>query len=249
MESTLAPKKTILVVEDEDILRSAMTLVFKASGYHVFSAANGTEALKIAQEKNLDVIVSDVRMPNGDGVELLKNIRALHFEKPVLFLVTGYTDLKSEDAYDLGADAIFAKPFDRQILLDTIAKKLLTPELRWQENMQADVSNLLQVRFPSKLGAQTTEGQIVKLGRGGFFAAMEQEIPHDGTSLKFSIHCSEQGSLILEGIGIVRWVRYQKTEFLPAGCGIEFQHIDSKCLETFLKILSSQTTPALIPKG
>lgn len=84
--------KKILVVDDEEFIREAMTDLFNSNGYEAQCASSGQEAFEICCKNEFDIVISDIRMADGDGLELANNL----FEKfgtnlPVIF-VTGYLD-------------------------------------------------------------------------------------------------------------------------------------------------------------
>lgn len=115
---------TILIVDDEEMLRNTMIEIFKMQGALTTGAENGKIAFELLKEKTFDVVVSDVRMPGGDGVELLTNIQNnLHYQ-PKIFLCTGYADLSAEKAKSLGATALFAKPFQMKNIFKAIEQSL-----------------------------------------------------------------------------------------------------------------------------
>ncbi|WP_316816102.1 two-component regulator propeller domain-containing protein [Pedobacter nyackensis] len=110
-------RASILVVDDNDDLRRFISGLFSTS-YNVYTAENGNEAIKIAGQKTIDVVVSDVMMPEMDGMEFCKrmksNIQTSHI--PIL-LITAKTTFESEKSgYEMGADAYITKPFDPEVL-------------------------------------------------------------------------------------------------------------------------------------
>ena len=68
----------ILIVDDEQSYRQLLTLVFESDGHSIRTAANGREAVELVKEEAPDVIVSDVRMPDMDGIEMLRAVRETH---------------------------------------------------------------------------------------------------------------------------------------------------------------------------
>lgn len=111
---------TVLVVDDDQIFREALVYELKRKQIKTMDASNGIEALKIVKNEKIHVIVSDVKMPGGDGIELLKEIRKIDSEMPVFILMSGFTDLSSKEAIALGAKKILAKPFDRKLFISEI---------------------------------------------------------------------------------------------------------------------------------
>jgi CheY-like chemotaxis protein/anti-sigma regulatory factor (Ser/Thr protein kinase) len=115
---------TILVVDDEEIIRDSFEDIFTRKGYNVIKAGDGVEALKIIKSTIIDLTIADVKMPKMNGLELLKHIKALYKDLPVI-LMTGYG---SEDiamqALTLGASNYLKKPFNLLHVIDTIEKVL-----------------------------------------------------------------------------------------------------------------------------
>lgn len=112
--------KKVLVVDDDMEIRRSMIFDLKRRGCIIFEAECGIDALAIAQKNSIDIIVSDVRMPNGDGVELLKKIREISPDIPIVFLATGFADLSEPEALRMGAFALLEKPFSRQKMLSLL---------------------------------------------------------------------------------------------------------------------------------
>lgn len=118
----------ILIVDDEEDLREILSEDFSLQGATVFTAKNGREAFDVAVRELPHVILSDVRMPGGDGVELLKRIREVYGSTPPhVFLLTGFSDLKPEQAAQLGGQGLLSKPFSLKQLRERVASALLGP--------------------------------------------------------------------------------------------------------------------------
>jgi len=118
---------SILVADDELELRDIMMESLAYSGAAVVGVANGAEAWAELNKRSFDVVLSDIRMPGGDGVELVKRISSELQVKPILFLITGFSDLSLQEAQKYGVIEIFNKPFSMkniiQIVADSAAKK------------------------------------------------------------------------------------------------------------------------------
>jgi len=110
----------VLVVDDDEDLREVVALDFTGKGFEVRTAASGDEAFDIVQHAPVDLVISDVRMPFGDGIELLQRIKTLEAPRPAVILMTGYADLNGDNAEALGADGLIGKPFDRKALFATV---------------------------------------------------------------------------------------------------------------------------------
>ena len=115
-------KKTILVVEDDDGLREAYVDTLELNDYLVLQARNGIEALDCLKQERVDMIVSDVNMPELDGLGLLKQVRQLYPYVPML-LVTAFGCIsRSVDAMRAGAADYIVKPFEPDVLLKLVAQ-------------------------------------------------------------------------------------------------------------------------------
>ena len=91
---------TILLVDDEPDLRTIIAEWFRREGCHVLVAEDGSQALQIISANQVDVVVSDVRMPVMDGITLLKKIKTSGYQSSVMF-VSGFTDvIKPRESYD-----------------------------------------------------------------------------------------------------------------------------------------------------
>ena len=109
--------KNILVIDDEELITKSLLRLLGSEGYNVAVAKNGSEALDRVKEADFDLIVSDVRMPELDGIETIRQIRAYLKtidKKPIPeILITGYADKeKYETAMNLKVADYLYKPFD-----------------------------------------------------------------------------------------------------------------------------------------
>jgi len=113
---------TILVVDDEPNYLIVLEEILKEEGYEVFTASSAREALRIAEHSDLDLIISDIRMPEMDGIELLKRVRQRNSDLPVI-LITAFAEVdKAVTAMQLGAFTYLAKPFSNEALLANVEK-------------------------------------------------------------------------------------------------------------------------------
>jgi len=102
----------ILVADDEQEIRNLLDHFLKGQGYEVILASDGNEALKLASEKNPQVIILDIKMPGLDGLEVCKRLKEKEQTKLIpVIVITGFEDNKME-ALNIGADDFVNKPFD-----------------------------------------------------------------------------------------------------------------------------------------
>lgn len=116
-------KPTVLLVDDESELLDLYSTEFEYAGFSTLRASNGKEAYQLFQKEKIDVVVSDVRMPGGDGVELLEKIKKTAPNIPVI-LVTGYADITLDQAIKKGAATLISKPADYDDLIATVQKSI-----------------------------------------------------------------------------------------------------------------------------
>jgi DNA-binding NtrC family response regulator len=118
----MAKKRSILVVDDEDALRTVLSSELTNEGYEVRSASDGDEAIGELQKAAFDLVLLDIKMPRLNGFEVLKFIKENHQTSKV---VTGFADLKNAiESKKLGADDFVSKPYDLVDLLTTIERVL-----------------------------------------------------------------------------------------------------------------------------
>lgn len=118
---------TILVVDDDSDLRGTVERMLARAGYDVNTAANGAAALEAVRDAKTDLVITDVHMPEKDGIELIMALRELA-EPPRLIAISGGDRLGGtpmlEAAGDLGGVRTLPKPFEAEALLDLVAEVL-----------------------------------------------------------------------------------------------------------------------------
>lgn len=120
-------KLTILVVDDEEEIRKMLVFDFKRQGFNTLAAASAAEAFEFVLKQKIDLVLSDMRMPGGDGLSLLEKIRGIHPKSPVVIFLTGFADVTEEECIAKGASRVFSKPYDRKALMNAIFSALGLP--------------------------------------------------------------------------------------------------------------------------
>ncbi|MCP4634125.1 MAG: response regulator [candidate division Zixibacteria bacterium] len=101
----------VLVVDDDDRLRSMLTEALRNYGYRTFGAMDGPEALSILERERFDIVITDIRMPDMDGITLMKKIKNRFPRVPVV-IITGYAHAYTrQKVFEAGADGFLSKPF------------------------------------------------------------------------------------------------------------------------------------------
>lgn len=115
---------TILVVDDEPNYLIVLSELLRDEGFEIFTADSGQKAIPIVRHTDLDLVISDMKMPGMDGIELLDRIKNLNRNLPVI-LITAYADVeRAVEAMRLGAFTYLAKPFSNDALLASAGKAI-----------------------------------------------------------------------------------------------------------------------------
>ncbi|HZH33931.1 MAG TPA: sigma-54 dependent transcriptional regulator, partial [Pyrinomonadaceae bacterium] len=139
----------ILIADDEQSYRQLLTLVFEGEGHHVRVAADGRQAVNMLPDEPTDIIISDVKMPDMDGIGLLKAAKEIVPDIGVI-LMTAFADVETaREAFKLGADDFIQKPFDveelKLIVQKTLEKQSLVRENRAFRRAQRERGNLSNI--------------------------------------------------------------------------------------------------------
>lgn len=102
---------SVLVVDDEEMMRNLLDKILSREGYRILTAEDGVHALEMIEKEDIDLIISDMKMPRMTGFELLKHVKQQHPNIGVI-IMTAYGDTYTvKDALLLGADEYITKPF------------------------------------------------------------------------------------------------------------------------------------------
>ena len=114
----------ILIVDDEGGMRRLLGRILTREGYDTTTAANGVEALRLVANERFDLVVTDIKMPEMDGLQLLQEIREFEPSLPVIVITAYGTIENAVQALRAGAYDYIAKPFEADEIKLTVAKVL-----------------------------------------------------------------------------------------------------------------------------
>jgi two-component system chemotaxis response regulator CheY len=119
--------KTILVVDDSAAIRQVVSIALKGAGYDVIEGCDGRDALSKLTGQKIHLIISDVNMPNMDGISFVKAVKQLPHYKftPIIMLTTESQEAKKQEGQAAGAKAWVVKPFKPEQMLGAVAKLVL----------------------------------------------------------------------------------------------------------------------------
>ncbi|MFV0518061.1 MAG: sigma-54-dependent transcriptional regulator [Aminipila sp.] len=194
----------ILVVDDELNVRQLLSKVLSKAGYKVYTACDGLEAYELIQDINIDIIISDIKMPRMTGIELLHKVKALESDIGFILITAFATTETAIDAIKNGAQDYVTKPFDFTEILTAVKKLSMTKQhtYRLGANATIDTSDL-------KVNSKSPKMQeVLKLAKQ--VAAAESTVLLTGeTGTGKEIICS----------AIHRWSPRKDKPFIKVNCG------------------------------
>lgn len=231
----------ILVVDDELDILSLLEEVLKRRKYEVYSADTIDKALKILDKnKDIALVISDIKMPEGTGVDLLKKIRSIDTMKPVVVFLTAFTDISLEDVYDKGASGFIEKPLDLKFFVETI-EKLLSDKRTPLENLSEEP------KYNKELNIKLKSLESSSIGTGGMFVPMTQINVELNEIVKFEIHFETGEPSLIKGFGQILWVRNSQ-DLNKTGIGIKFIHINKDSEKYIYNLVKAKGIISFVPK-
>jgi len=132
--------KLVLVVDDEEEVTYALQAFFMKKGYKMLIALDGIEAMRLLKERNLDLVLLDMKMPGVNGIEVLKFIHTLP-ERPKVIVVTAYDVQYQEMVERIGVDGFLTKPFGVQAMTSTVEAVLEGKQVQTLSSAIKEVAN------------------------------------------------------------------------------------------------------------
>ena len=231
---------TILVVDDEPMIRDILSEWIEFKGHRVLRAENGAEALRVVEANRVDLILSDIRMPVMDGVQMLKHLGTASNHIPSVIFVSGVTDIAPREAYDLGVEALLAKPFTDEQILGAIRRVLTSRAELWARPGPESTGAPLTANF-STVDSAASNGRLV-FGRGGF--CLHSAVTAAAQTLKRFVLNFEEQLLRLAGEGAVRWVEPAEQQI-----GVEIMALEPGSLAQGLSLTTAATRRCYIPRS
>ncbi|OPG15017.1 response regulator [Ferroacidibacillus organovorans] len=149
----------ILVVEDEEAISDILQFHLEKAGYQVITAADGEEALRVAREQSMDLVLLDVMLPKKDGYEVCKEIRQFS-QVPVIMLTARDSEVDKVLGLELGADDYVTKPFSSRELMARVKANL-------RRTAQPDESSILTQREHIVHGDLRIDMNLIQVFRDG----------------------------------------------------------------------------------
>jgi CheY-like chemotaxis protein len=231
---------TILLVDDEIGLLRIFKRWFEREGSLVLTAENGVEALHIVKENAIDMIVSDVRMPQMDGIELAKRVKAMGKYFPKIIFISGFADIDERECCDVGIEFKLSKPIRRESLMATVNECLTEREKLWREPPEAIPEKTLNAVFENVLDAQA-QG-LIAFGNGGICVHSALSV-RTGETIGLNMGFTADRRA-LKGQGVVRWTAPDEQQI-----GIEVTYIDDANRAWLANLPGKNETVSFIPRS
>lgn len=123
----------LLIVDDEHLVRDMLAELFEDESTQVLTASNAREAIRMLEDHRFDVVISDILMPEGDGIELLLEMKRSANGTPLIAISAPTNQLYLQAMKRLGAVRCFEKPLDLQALRDAVQRLLEDPPARQED--------------------------------------------------------------------------------------------------------------------
>jgi putative two-component system response regulator len=210
----------VLVVDDDVSVRDLLVSIIGDAGYNVADANNAEEAIKLLTDIHFHLVVSDIKMPRISGIELLKTIKQLNPDIPVI-LVTGFPDIDlTIESLKLGAHDFILKPFQVEYVLHAVDKAIeyyetLELKKKYNERLEATVRErtlelqeavnrlksasqeiIARLTFAAEYKDRDTASHISRISRYSRFVAEELNMPSDFVeSIEYSSPMHDVGKI------------------------------------------------------
>lgn len=230
----------ILIVDDEDGIREILRDYLEIEGHDVVEATGGHEAWAFLAKEEVDLVVTDVKMPAGMGTDLLRQIKDRDSRVPSVIFITGHSDFSIDEAYAMGVEGFLHKPFTRQSLLEVVSR-MTKPHPGTDEGAyKIDRLPVFDLKIADLENGVRT-GRLA-VGRGGFC------VRDPGVSLTTDqVYAIRFGDRVF-GAGIVRWSRSQGRLDQSGDAGVEMLWLSPEHTETWNRTLSQVDSRIYIPR-
>jgi len=152
----------ILIIDDDESIRKVLGFILEEAGYLVETAPSGKEGVRTAREEDFDLVLTDIKMPDLDGITVLKEIKRIRPRLPVIILTAFGTVETAVEAMKQGALDYLTKPISRDELTLTVAKALKMHRLE-QENAELKSSIREKYRFDNIVGLSPAMTKVFEL--------------------------------------------------------------------------------------
>ncbi len=225
--STAPPRRRVLIVDDDNLVRDTLRFVLEDAGYDVWATAHGADALAVLESQPIDIVLSDIFMPGMNGFDLLKQIRARRPDVPVI-LVTGFGNIEmARQALKEGATDFITKPYNVHEIPILIERNLTrhTLESTRTSALQEEVQRSYRATLEALLAALDTRDTETE-GHSERVAAYTMLIAQQLNLSQEELQHIERGALLhdIGKIGVPDHILYKPGPLTPDEWEIMKQH-------------------------
>jgi CheY-like chemotaxis protein len=222
-------KKTVLVADDEPLIRELTTFMLEDAGYDVVAAADGALAIEAIERKRPDLLLLDIMMPNVDGWGVIEHLRGTNDPPPVV-IVTGLHEVVPPGHLSPYVAGYVIKPFSVDQLLKTCATALAAPATAPAEGSRKETRRtfVVETTLLSDTGVALARGRLTQVSHHGFRLELAMPVK-EGDSVRVAFQLPGRADP-LELRGQVRW-RNEVT------IGAEINDLSSKDEELLRELL------------
>lgn len=235
-------KPRVLIVDDEiemcEVLSSSLA---RNTGAEVFFALNGRDGIVKYGLYRPSLVVSDLCMPRGDGIEFSTRLASLssNGNSPSFILISAFNDMPIEDILANKANAFFPKPFDLNEICE-VSKRLMQP---YPDRLFSEQNQDINGDSSAEFHLDLEENAI---GRFGFFFPGKVGGLKTGMKIRFKFVLKNE--IKAQGVGRIAWVREKNSSSFPSGVGVEFLSVDRMYTSFFNELLKKSKTNIFIPQ-
>jgi DNA-binding NtrC family response regulator len=161
----------VLVVDDEDGLRVSLAANLELDGFEVLEAENGAAALAKLSTTAVDVMLTDIRMPGINGVDLFRKAREQHPELPVILMTAFALEALVDDAMAEGVFTVLPKPFEPALAVSALTRAAKRPKVLVVDDVVIDASSTADALVAASVSARAVndaQAALEALGEGGY---------------------------------------------------------------------------------
>jgi DNA-binding NarL/FixJ family response regulator len=245
----LLRKPNILIIDDEPEICDLLANHLSEKGMRVHKFSDPTKVMDCLADHKIDVIISDIRMPKMDGLQLLTEIRKIyHYTPPILFL-TGFSSKgDTEKVMNLGAVALLEKPIDMDKIVGAILENFVEEPaerrslFRLAEQIPVSINERLEVTMDN-------------VGYGGLFIPFEGQRSSElqnldiGKTFSFQFTLREGEVHKIRAVGEIVWKRLDATAQMRPGVGVKLLEINEPDRELIWHYIRLKRILSFIPSG
>lgn len=239
-------KPRVLVIDDEELICEYIVSGLRELGMRAYSISTPTRALEMISMYNIDFVVSDIRMPQMSGMQVLKSVRDVYRCWPHFVFITGFPDYTLEECMHNGASGFIEKPLELDKLFRTIMEHLVESSAEKLQLLELSSSQAIKITDPFRVGAND-------IGFGGAFLAMDGNTQKNqkinvGSIIDLRFMLPDTTHAIPVS-GQVVWKRAAADGSKRAGIGVKFISMGDKDELAFQDWVRAKHIASFVPLG